>query len=207
MTASRDGHLERASYRELRTVVGVLGFGLPFILIAWSFLRGDCTQIQSSISAYYYCPRTRDVYVGILWTIAWFLFAYKGYARKDDLAGVLAGLCALGTSLFPDHGPGLERVVHLSSALGLFLTLAYFSCCLFTKSRGAMTPRKQMRNLLYRICGAAILACVGAVAVCLYVLKGALLHPLHPVFWLESAALWAFGVSWFVKGGLLLKDR
>ena len=27
-----------------------------------------------------------------------------------------------------------------------------------------------------------------------------------PVCWLEAAALWAFGVSWFVKGETILTD-
>jgi hypothetical protein len=27
------------------------------------------------------------------------------------------------------------------------------------------------------------------------------------VFWLESVALWAFGISWFIKGDTLFTDR
>jgi hypothetical protein len=30
---------------------------------------------------------------------------------------------------------------------------------------------------------------------------------MKPVFWLEAFALWAFGVSWFVKGETLWKDE
>jgi hypothetical protein len=29
----------------------------------------------------------------------------------------------------------------------------------------------------------------------------------RPVFWLESIALWAFGISWLVKGETILKDK
>ena len=29
---------------------------------------------------------------------------------------------------------------------------------------------------------------------------------LKPIFWLETLALWAFGVSWFIKGQTLWKD-
>ena len=32
------------------------------------------------------------------------------------------------------------------------------------------------------------------------------LQHLDPVFWLESIALWAFGISWITKGELILKD-
>ncbi len=33
------------------------------------------------------------------------------------------------------------------------------------------------------------------------------LDDMHPVFWLESIALWAFGISWIVKGEIILKDK
>jgi hypothetical protein len=29
----------------------------------------------------------------------------------------------------------------------------------------------------------------------------------HPVFWLETIALWSFGFSWFVKGDTLWRDK
>ena len=32
------------------------------------------------------------------------------------------------------------------------------------------------------------------------------LEALHYVFWFETIALWAFGISWLVKGEFLLKD-
>jgi hypothetical protein len=30
---------------------------------------------------------------------------------------------------------------------------------------------------------------------------------LRPVFWLETLIIWAFGISWFVKGEAFFKDR
>jgi hypothetical protein len=33
------------------------------------------------------------------------------------------------------------------------------------------------------------------------------LDKFKPVFWMETLALWAFGISWLVKGQLLLKDK
>ena len=46
----------------------------------------------------------QDVFVGVLFVIAWFLFSYRGYERKDDVAGDVACLCALGVALFPRVG-------------------------------------------------------------------------------------------------------
>jgi hypothetical protein len=37
-------------------------------------------------------------------------------------------------------------------------------------------------------------------------LKDTAIAAIKPVFWLESLALWAFGISWFVKGETLWRD-
>ena len=50
--------------------------------------------------------------------------------------------------------------MHFGSALGLFLTLSYFSLCLFTKSSGHETPEKLLRNRIYRFCGWTILTSI-----------------------------------------------
>ena len=130
------------SFRTLRRIVGFLGIALPVVLALWGFAVCGDHRIQPSISDYYYC-RTRDALVGILFTIGWFLYAYPGYERKDNVAGNIAGLCALGVALFPDQGPGIEPAIHFSSAGLLFLILSYFSLFLFTKHGGTPTPEKR----------------------------------------------------------------
>jgi hypothetical protein len=193
------------SYLTLRRVVGALGVGLPVILAVWGFARCACFEIQPSISDYYGL-RTRDAFVGILFAIAWFLFAYRGYDRRDDLAGDLACLFAIGVALFPNSGAAWEAVVHFGSAVALFLVLSYFALFLFTKTGGVPTPEKRMRNRIYRTCGVSILVCIVLIGVYYWRFRDSVLAGLKPVFWLESLALWAFGISWFVKGETILKD-
>src|SRR5690348_4801760 len=108
------------SYLTLRRIVGVLGVSLPLIVAVWGFQLCRCTTIQSSISDYYNL-RTRDAFVGILFTIGWFLFAYRGYDRRDNIAGNFACACSLGVALFPDSGPRWEPIVHYLCAAALFL--------------------------------------------------------------------------------------
>jgi hypothetical protein len=67
---------ELVSYRTLRRVVGLLGVTLPIVLALWGFVLTGRIQLQSSISDYYLL-RTRDVFVGVLFTIGWFLFTYR----------------------------------------------------------------------------------------------------------------------------------
>jgi len=194
------------SYRTLRRVVGVLGMSLPVVLAVWGFAIFGEMRIQPSISDYYVL-RTRDAFVGEVFTIAWFLFTYRGYDWRDNTAGNLACVFALGVALFPNSGPAGERTVHIVSATGLFLVLAYFSFFLFTLSAGSPTPQKIVRNRIYRTCGAVIVVCVGLAAADYVFSNTSPLRALSPMFWLESGALWAFGVSWFVKGETIFKDR
>jgi len=96
--------------------------------------------------------------------------------------------------------------VHLLCAATLFIILGVFSTFLFTRSGGTATPQRRARSALYRACGAAIFAAIGLICVV------NLLHApsgLHALFWLESVAVTAFGISWLVKGGFLgiLADR
>lgn len=192
------------SYLTLRKVVGILGVALPIVVALWGFTICHC--FQPSISDYY-SLRTRDAFVGILFTIGWFLFTYRGYDRRDDIAGNIACVCALGVALFPNTGTPLQSKVHFASAVGLFLVLAYFSLVLFVKSSGNPTPRKLMRNRVYRVCGVIMLACIALIGLSYSLLSTPSFLSAKPVFWLESLALWAFGFSWFVKGEAILKDK
>jgi hypothetical protein len=204
MTRSDDDD-SLVSYRTLRRVVGFLGIGLPFVLAAWGYALCTCGELRPSISDYY-ALRTRDALVGTLVTIAWFLYTYRGYDRRDDWAGNVAGFCALGVAFFPSVAGGWQEVVHFTSALGLFLALAYFSLILFTKTGGHSTPEKRIRNRIYRACGWIMLACIALMGVYYLFLRGTAATALKPVFWLESFALWAFGISWFIKGETLWRD-
>ena len=134
------------------------------------------------------------------------MFAYRGYERKDDIAGNLSCVFALGVALFAKTGAPWEKAVHLGSALALFLVLSYFSLFLFTKSGGSPTPEKRIRNRIYVTCGVTMLACIALIGLYYWFLSDTAVAALKPVFWLESIALWAFGMSWFVKGETLWTD-
>ena len=177
-------------------------------------LFGSTEGLRDSISAYYDTVM-RNVFVGFLFAIGVFLFSYTGHEASadkrrfeptDDVAGNLACAFALGVALFPVSGSGLVPTLHFVSAVGMFLTLAYFSLFLFTKTGGYPTKEKKARNKVYMACGAVILACISLIAVYEAVLEGTSIASIKPVFWLETLALWAFGFSWFVKGETLLKD-
>ncbi len=139
-------------------------------------------------------------------------------ALGSDLLALFPSLLELCLNLKETSGSGLEKIIavaHGVFAAGFFLTLAYFSLFLFTKSDREMTRKKRQRNIVYRACGYVIL-----LAIALIVLGGLILYlellpdatvrmvkSLDPLFWLESIAIVAFSVSWLVKGEAILKDE
>ncbi len=202
------------SYLGLRKALGVIGTALPFVLALGKILLFG-PGIQTSISAYYHTGM-RDVFVGAICALAAFLISYKGYERKDDLAGHLAGASAITLSLFPVAPDGtasfeakIVGAIHVVAAGLFFLTLAYFSLVLFRKTHPNRppTPRKLMRNRVYTVCGYIILVSIGLiVAVYPFRTEGAI-GSVKPIFWLEALAVVAFGVSWLTKGEAILQDE
>ncbi len=195
-------------YRSLRRAVGLLGMGLPLLLAVGAYVW-DGTRIQPSISDYY-ATDVRNLLVGVLFAIGIFLASYRGYDGWDRLAGKSACLFALGVAMCPNSSAiAIVSKMHFVCAMALFIVLACFCLFLFTKTKPdvPMTARKRSRNWVYRASGIAILACILALALYFAFLQGSELDALDPVFWLESFALMAFGVSWITKGDLVWPDE
>lgn len=110
--------------------------------------------------------------------------------------------------------------VHYASAALMFSILAYYSMVVFTRNQssgnGKAQPRtlspKWVRNLIYRVCGVVIIGSLLALVVQFVFLTGdskAAWNRANGTFWVEAAALFAFGISWSVKGRIfaVLRDR
>lgn len=199
------------SYLGLRKALGLIGVALPFTLALGSLLL-DGTAIRDSVSAYYYST-VRDVFVGSLCAMAVFFMSYRGYERKDDIAGDIACGSVLGIALFPttpqdaETGARILGALHLICAAAFFLTVAYFSLALFRKTGDRPpTPQKLQRNKVYSACGYTILVCLASMAALKAFAGEASIIGLNPVYWLEATAIVAFGVSWLTKGEAILKD-
>ncbi len=201
------GHIY--SYLALRRTVGWIGILLPFVLMGGShFLFGEEVFLFKNMSMYYYSGM-RDVFVGALCAIGLFLFFYHGYDQWDNLAGNVAGFCAFLIAWFPTTKAGPQDwtgKTHFVAAGVFFTVLALFSIFLFTRGESDPTHRKVQRNRIYIICGIILLvAAMGILYYFLFLLKR---YPNSPfVFWAETVALVAFGISWLTKGGTLLPDK
>jgi hypothetical protein len=200
------------SYLTLRKAVGFLGLLLPLVVALGKILFGSA-GLQTSISAYYY-TNMGNVLVGSLCAIGVFLMSYRGFDHRDMIAGKLAGLSAITAALFPTSPEDVlmgtwTSPIHFAAAVLLFLTLAYFSLCLFRKTDPSKppTPQKLKRNKVYAVCGYLILASIAGAGISFALRKYPFFDLYKPVFWCESVAVVSFGVSWLTKGEAILKDE
>ena len=202
------------SYNSMRRNIGIFGMSLPFVLIIGSVLFFNYNEIQVSVSQYYHTGM-RDVFVGIIFFVALFLFAYRGYNILDRIAGIIAGTAALGIALFPaaivKPGNWIDTV-HIISASVFFITLALISIFLFTLTEydkpKEKSDEKKNRNKLYRVCGIIMLGCMLLILLWFRIDETyPELIKYKPVFCLETIALIAFGISWLAKGGWIWKDK
>jgi succinate dehydrogenase/fumarate reductase cytochrome b subunit len=199
------------SYLDLRKTVGLIGIALPFVLMGGLRLFFNAEETPTSISHYYHTSMG-DVFVGALCAVALFLFFYSGHDKKDDWLGNIAGFFAIGVAWFPTTKMAGDLdttgIIHYTCAAIFFLCLAVFSLVLFTKTKTEngikqeMSTQKKARNMIYKGCGIIILLCL--VAIVLHKSFG--IHA-SLVFWAETVALAAFGLSWLTKGEAFFTDK
>lgn len=235
-------HALAISHLNLRRAIGILGVLFPLLLIFGELIYAEpigiengtvvyeteSNHVEKSISRYFH-TNVRHIFGGVMFTVGFFLFAYKGYEGRegsisvwrrlgdklyvpDNVVGNAACICAIIGALFPTtiaKEQNLDWIVwvHYLFSVSFFLCLAYFSLFSFTRRKRARPygGRKKKRDLIYLLCGIVMLACIVALIVATIVRDKSKPEGAY-VFWIESVAFWVFGVSWFVKGETILKD-
>ncbi|WP_101068345.1 hypothetical protein [Roseovarius salinarum] len=213
-----------ASYLAVRRAVGLLGFALPAMLLA--FAATGPVAFMPSISEFYYTP-VREALVATIGAIAVFLFSYKGYRPEaariqrhprearltDRRLSFAAAAGALGVAVFPTRseialapeplmldwlGAGLSASLHNLSALLFFLALTVFCLDNFQRTRltGTIAARRVAENRIYRTCGLVLAASTAALVAI------AAVHTFGPDG-LSAALTRARAVFWAETVGLL----
>jgi hypothetical protein len=206
-------------YRLVRANVGLSAMALPVLSVCFGLLgSGNPDHWYHSISATFY-TNSGVIFVGILFSAAVFLLCYGiinpyGY-WLDRLTAVTAGVCFILVACFPCGNTDRARVgllwlpvrvsavIHNAAAVAGFAALAVMVAFCFTKTAEA-TKAKLGRNRVYRTCAgvmAAVMAVFAAGAVTGLNDRG----PFILVY--ETLLLWATGIAWFTKAGLVFRDR
>jgi hypothetical protein len=208
------------SYYTLRKLIGILGLVFPLTVIIGGFIQNQYV-VADSISSYYY-TNMRDYFVGLLCGFGFFLSTYKGYERIDDIVTTLSGLFAFGIITFPTSffdgkiekvgifhiNSNISGVFHMTFSTLFFLFLAYNSFFLFTKQGNEkITKEKKKRNKIYKICAIIMLISIICIAIYVFFLMDTFISKIKPILIFESIALFAFGVSWLVKGNTIFREE
>jgi len=206
------------TYRRIRSAIGVLGIGLPIVLLILPLFPFFKTTIQNSISHYYY-TNLRELFTGVLCAVGLFLIRYKGHKnpifwKNDGLLTNIAGFMAFGIALFPTnadvctqkiytiipHCHSILGIIHYFFAATFFVVLAIVSINVFTigQNINSNIPVSLINeNKIYRTCGYLML--------CFLILVPILssLKLSYSTLICEALALFSFGISWIIKGRAL----
>lgn len=196
----------------LRKVIGILAITFPFLIILGTW-TGGIVPLLGSLSAAYW-SNASVIFVSMLVTFGIFLLTYKGYDRVDEIITTISGVAMICVAIFPMGGgtsylflfltESMTHILHSLSAVIAFSLLGVMSFFQFTKHQGEITKNKKKRNLVYRVCGIIIFS---AILLMIPSQMFVATEAIRLFFWLESIVVWAFGVSWLVKGEALLKDE
>lgn len=208
MTMTKGNHQKEIDHHVLRLIVGLIALLLPLFVIVLT--TGN--PLGSISAAYHDDGAARDVFVGSLFAMAAFLFAYNGDHSRQSALSKVAAVSAVCIALFPTAGVSAPDtlapwvgVVHYAAAAVMYGVLAYF-CWSFSRTarvKKAQYREAGARSVIYRLClvaiGVAIVFMLG------YLVFDEFLDERFPRYILvfEWLGLLAFGIAWLVASRII----
>jgi hypothetical protein len=188
-------------HHTMKLIVGVIA-----ICLAWLTSIFSQTPLESISASYHAGGWSRDIFVGFLFAISAFLFAYNGRSTFQMVLTKIAAFAAIGVAIFPCSCGGHEEIipyVHYVSAAVMFLILAVFCYTFFERARGKRYAQSKVRAYIYAICGLIIVVSIAVLALD-FILGGAISSKVSRItFYCETTALIAFGVAWLTASRIL----
>jgi len=197
------------TYVSLRIGMAVIAILLPVLLILGSWIS-EKLVFQGSISAFYHTGM-RNLFVGSLCAVGSFLYLYKGFSQRENIALNFAGVFALGVAFFPTaippaikestanylpDNPFIAPYLHGFCAVLFFLTIAYV-CIYCGKDTVQLIDEEKNRKkylYIYRIIGLLMVVFPILAVVFSFATAGD-----YWIFIFEFAAIWVFAIFWFMK--------
>ncbi len=204
------------NHKTMRMVVGLIAIQMPFCVVILSGYK-DLSSISLS-----YWTESRDLFVGSLIAVGFFLFAYNGTGNKMDLEyfiSKVASVFAICIALFPmkpdgelypqsiikeEYNPAQWMLV-VSEKIGLphekihyISAFVFFLCLIFLMgffAHRAWNKGRYSRAYTYSfICFLMIAGMISVYFV------GTARGWSDTVFWLEATGLVLFGFGWLIAG-------
>jgi hypothetical protein len=187
----------------LKLTVGVVALGLPLLT---SFLSAN--SIESISASYYERGGASDFFVGCLFAISSFMFAYNGDSLTEMILSKIVALAGMGVALFPcgcGKGAGEKTIpyVHYIFAATMFAVLAWLCCIFYQRARGKDHREAKMRSYIYAACAVTIVLVIAGLGIDNFT-GGHLASKFSRLtFFGEWIGLVAFGISWLVASKAL----
>lgn len=209
------------SYLVMRAAIGFLGIALPIALfLGDAFWLKGTMEARGSLSAYYHSGM-RDVFVGALFATGVFLVTYRVVEHTlDNVLSIIAGVAVMGVALFPTTRPpeigipltplearlGEQRVavVHYVCA-GIFIVLLGVISLIFGIREGRRSQERdgeaaRRSPTFWRRFHWGCAAAIGLALAFMGVSEISRWFSHYSLIVGETAAVFAFGISWFMKG-------
>ena len=177
-----------------RLIVGVMALTLATLT---SFFSGG--DIQSISASYHEDGWARDIFVGFLFAISAFLFAYNGKSTPEMILSKLAAVASMGVAMFPCKCGSHEEIipgVHGISAAIMFLILAVFCFIFYRRAHNKGHFQARIRAYIYAFCGIAIVVSILVLGIDHLTNDSISAKIDRLTFYGEAAGLLAFGIAW-----------
>jgi len=193
------------TYISLRVGMAYVAFAFPLAVVAAGFLFDRGLPVQDSLSHYYWATRNnlnpaRIVFVGGLFAVGSFLYLYKGFTSKENIALNAAALFAIGVACFPMRWTcaGCDGwTPHGFCAIGLFACLVYVVWFRARDTLKYLPPGTDPAPFERRY--AVIGACLAVSPLAALVIQWTVGETKF-VIAIEVLGIWAFAWYWLVKG-------
>ena len=185
----------------LKLTVGVIALSLASVAAALS-----SHQIGSISDSYYAGDWARNVFIGCLFAISSFLFAYNGDSPAEMILSKIAAVAGLAVALFPcrcGEPSNIVTYVHFTSAAIMFAVLACLCVVFYRRARAKGHREAMWRSYIYAACAITIVLVIAVLGIDNF--TGGHLGAKVPrlTFYGERTGLIAFGISWLVASRAL----
>lgn len=193
-------------------ILGILCILLAPLSVLFGLFGDNPEGWYESISRTYYA-NSKAVMIGLLIATGIYFISYKGYDKRDDFITTLQGIAAIGIVIFPTRLTSvnadsvgllglpswLSIIFHYICTYTLFISFWINLMFLFTLSNGNPTPKKRLRNIIYRCCGGLIILGIVGVIIGSTILKTYLPKNFPISLVGEFVILIPFGFAYLVK--------
>lgn len=203
------------NHQVVKLIVGLIALSLAGLTSL--FAPATLTSISAS---YWAGSLSQAIFVGFLFAIAAFLFAYNGVSTLERHLSSVAAVASMAIALVPcacEGGlplcvgtppvPSVPYVgipnVHWVSAAVMFLVLAYFCNAFRLRALAKGHPEALKRARVYAVCLAGILSAILLLGVDMAL--GGAITKVWPttVFWGENLGLTSFGICWLTAAKVI----